>query len=275
MTTVDVELYLTPGQIKKAQKKVSFMLTANQLGSDPNVLAKMDIADAKRIFKNRQQGKGARVAPSRIVLVEEKTVSGGKIRWKKLSKQISRGAKSVARDFGRSVADDVRAETGINIRSQKALTGDLKDIGNEIKRQSLNRLADEVESETGLNVRNADNLKSNLIKSAKMVGKKGVDYGIDGLSAALSVAPGVGPMGAMASAAGGEWLKKQIGDEIDGAGVRRKGRFVKGSQAARDHMARLRSMRGGAVNAKGIFEPLGSGPYQRINLIKGGSFLPY
>lgn len=69
---------------------------------------------------------------------------------------------------------------------------------------------------------------------------------LGGTALAPESGPVAGMAGSFAGKQAGNMLANKIG-KMTGLGVKRKGRFVKGSAEAREHMARIRKMKGGEL----------------------------
>ena len=258
----EVQLFLSDAQLKKVDKGLVFQSTITQLKQEPNVQIKLPVKDAKRLAKNMRDGKGFRFKPDTIDVMDE--IEGGKIKWKKIGRLAKRTASRVAKNVGNSFADDFQKETGLNVRDKRQVRGKVirkaKDVGKEIATETISQTASAIGSLAG----------------AKLGGPAGAALGSH--LATEAVKP----------------LNRKLEKAIDGAGATKKQKFVKGSQEAKDFMARLRASRksGGSVakptpmpsapkivtgdgackcpvlkSGAGIVQPLGGGSYTRINLI--------
>ena len=77
-----------------------------------------------------------------------------------------------------------------------------------------------------------------------------------GKTAAMAYAPELAPAIELGSKALQGGINKQLSKQGMGVGGGRKGRFVKGSQEAKDHMAKIRAMRGRGIGGKnGMYVP--------------------
>ena len=283
---------LSPTQLRKARRGESIQLSAPQLHdvfgthfvtiTSPELLCRyvkalkgnrgMRLSSGYKLNEEdeedeeeRDGGNFGRMIRRRVRRAANKAV--GAVR-----KQANRGAAAAQREAKRAV---YQAGDEIKDRARK----EVYRAGDEIK----NRARKEV-------YRAGDELK----QAGKDVLKSHVTEAIQGVIPAaagtmVTAATGNPAYGVMAGQAASKYvadpLARRAGRKIDGLGL------VKGSQAAKDHMARLRAMRGGkrtksapvqggAVHVpkgKRTSEPIGGGPFARLDPedeVGGGSFMP-
>ena len=221
-----VSLHLTPQQIKKLQANRVFQISAEQMSEPANVTLSLRKTDYTRLMSNQRQGKGFRVAVNMAQIVDSAVVDGGRISFKKIGRSIKKGASKLAKRTAFAVGDAAalqgRRAVGLDVRSKKQMMG---------------------------KVRQAQGKAIRDLKDAGIEAATGMTSTVIGTAAAAAGTKVGGPLGGMVAAKFAEEyianpLNKKIAKSIDGAGFKK---FVKGSQEARDHMARIRAMRKGGV----------------------------
>ena len=282
---------LSAAQLRKARKSEPFQLSAKQMHDVfGDIFLEINNPDlACRYFRAMKANRGLRMVANQYTLNEEdeeerEEREGGRFN---LGRAIRRGARkavgSVRKQANRGAA-----------AAQREAKRAVYQAGDEIKdraRKEVYRAGDEIKDRARKEVyRAGDELKQagkDVLKSHVTGAIQGVIPAAAGM--AVTGATGNPVYGAMAGQAAGKYiadpLARRAGRKIDGLGL------VKGSQAAKDHMARLRAMRGGkraksapvqggAVHVpkgKRAAEPIGGGPFARLDPedeVGGGSFMP-
>ena len=160
-------------------------------------------------------------------------LEGGRVRWKRLGKRLKNAGKKVINNVSKDVSRDIK-KTVVKKANQFANSNAGKAIANEVKNQT----------------------KDMKQKTKRYIANKAIDVGSQIIgSAANYVVPGSGEI----VETGAKMAIKRGVKEINGSGI-------KGSQAMKDKMARLRGMRK-SVSGSGFmpsgsgFHPSGSGFY--------------
>lgn len=299
---MEVQLYLTESQLKKATQDKTFQVSADNAKKEPNAVVKLKSkADLNRLVRNMKNNKGFRFSANKFDLVEAKghdreEVEGGKIRWKRIGRQIRKTANKVA-----DKAKEATYKTGDALKSKDAV-----DVYKTIGKTA---------TDVGIDYAGA------MLPSEARAGLKSVAHdAIDGKITKAKDLKGAARRATLAAAKdyGKNRFKGQLKDSLDDLGKDTADKvldetvnemhtggaikkFKKGSQEAKDHMAKIRAMRktksGGSflapegkgmkttpsipkpsvmshrfesktkeVNGGSITQPIGNGSAMRLNL---------
>ena len=237
----EIQLFLTDGQLKKATQNKTFQISASNADKEPNCVIKLHSkADVNRLVRNMKNKKGFRFSANKFDLIEssdheKEVVEGGRIRWKKIGRTLKKTANNVA-----DGAKKATYQTGDALKSKDAV-GVYKVMGKTV-------------ADVGIDYAGA------MLPSEVKAGLKSVAHdAIDGKIKKASDMKGVARRAALSAAK--DYGKNRFKDQLKSAlekpadkvldettnamhGGAIKGKFAKGSQAAKDHMARIRAMRG-------------------------------
>ena len=290
MATREASVFLTQAQQNKLAKHQTFQVTAEQLQKSPNTIVEMLKPAHTKLNANIRGGRGYRFQANSVWFPGDDSgsydeVEGGRISFKKLGRKIKRGAAKVSRQAVNaavdSLATNARRQTGLDFRDKQ-----------QMKRRALSK---------------ARSVRGQAIKDLKSAGKEvlttSISGGIGAGAAALGteLAGGNPAGGIIAAKLADQYISKPLNKKaskaIDGAGLK----LIKGSQAAKEHMAMLRQKRksisggalpnstakkpkvfsttknpihkqtnaggAGAYMQDGVVRPTGSGEFAQINRI--------
>ena len=212
-----IEVFLNAPQFRKYRQAKSFQLSNAQLQSDSGkhkVDIHLDKKDYRKLLLAIKNGKGFRFS--------EKNVKGGSL-WGSFKSGLSKAASFVKNNVNKEDVKNV-IKKGVDLVAPDSV----KDLA----KKSVDKIVDYGydDSNKGKSLKEhalslANDLKPELKDAGLQVGKKIVDKVKDKLQTMVP------------------------DDAVDGEGLRK---FKKGSQAAKDHMARIRAMRKTKSSGSGV-----------------------
>ena len=245
-----IKLHLNPAHLRKLGKGVNIQLSHDQLHSalhgEPSAEIEMAKKHITALLRAHRSGKGYRLMHNKI--------HGGKLNLKKIGHQIVHTAKKVmsnpvvkkvAKELGHiavGVANNYAAQNGMDTSTYASLANraiESKNVKQEIQQQIGNDIMNYAHEQSGGKIK--------IPKGLKDFGN-GFVKGFTGTLGAVAknpIAQGVATNLITGALLGGVGIKKRK--------AKAGGKLVKGSAAAKEHMARLRAARsGGALFPSGM-----------------------
>eukprot|EP01039_Chlorochromonas_danica_P011552 gene11552-12933_t len=245
-----IKLHLNPAHLRKLGKGVNVQLSHAQLQSaisgEPSAELEMAKKHITALLRAHRTGKGYRLMHNKI--------HGGKLNLKKIGHQIVHAAKKVinnpavkkvAKELGHmavSVANNYAAENGMDTSAYANIANKAIESKN-VKREIQNQISNDI-----MNYANAHEQAGGKIKIPKGLKDFGNGF-VKGLKTVASnpIAQGVAT-NLITGALMGVGVKKRRAATKKHTG----GKLVKGSAEAKEHMARIRAKRGGALMPAGM-----------------------
>ena len=247
-----IEIHLTDAQLRKIEKGLTFQSTASSLRKEANVKVQLPRKDALRLRRNVKNNKGFRFSPEKTEVL---TMEGGRINFRSIGRKIKRGVKKATKyvTSKKGLAGDlvdyaIPATTGALLGTVGSLAGPVAGVSASALGSKLGSMASKKINKVagtalpfGLNKKSTQKMMANkaIDLGAKILDKKTnlSDSKIAKIKSASKSLVNSNPNKAIALAM--QEVENHTGAK-SGSGIVK---FKKGSQEAKDHMAKLRAMR--------------------------------